>query len=60
MSFAPPLDPRAMPDDARLRDAVRAALAELEQRWDPAEAALAEHAPQRDRAPRGDAAARLQ
>jgi len=60
MAFAPPVDPQTEPDEVRMREAVRAALVELEQRWDPAEAALAEHAPQRHRAPRGDAAARLQ
>jgi lysophospholipid acyltransferase (LPLAT)-like uncharacterized protein len=42
MTFAPPLDPRAMLDDERLRDAVRDALADLEQRCDPVEAARAQ------------------
>jgi lysophospholipid acyltransferase (LPLAT)-like uncharacterized protein len=62
MSFAPPLDPRAMPDDARLRDAVRAALAELEQRCDPVEAARAQLSARDDdaAAPRGDVRSGLQ
>jgi lysophospholipid acyltransferase (LPLAT)-like uncharacterized protein len=60
MTFAPPLDPGAMPDDARLRDAVRAALAELERRCDPVEAELAQPREHAVGAPRGDAAAPLQ
>jgi lysophospholipid acyltransferase (LPLAT)-like uncharacterized protein len=62
MSFAPPLDPRAMLDDARLRDAVRAALAELEQRCDPVEAARAQPSARDDdaAAPRGDVRSGLQ
>ena len=61
MTFAPPLDPRAEPDDARLRASVRDALAELERRCDPVEAALAAHPPDADAtgAPRGDADLRL-
>ena len=62
MTFAPPLDPRAMPDDVRLRDSVRAALAELEQRCDPLEAARAQPST-RDgdtAAPRGDVPSGLQ
>jgi lysophospholipid acyltransferase (LPLAT)-like uncharacterized protein len=53
MTFAPPLDPRAEPDDVRLRESVRTALDELEERCDPVEAAWAhEHA----RADAGEAA----
>lgn len=45
MTFAPPIDPRAEPDDVRLRESVGAALDELEERCDPVEAAWAhEHA----------------
>jgi lysophospholipid acyltransferase (LPLAT)-like uncharacterized protein len=62
MTFAPPLDPRVMPDDARLRDSVRAALADLERRCDPVEAARAQPpACHGDAAePRGDAGRALQ
>jgi lysophospholipid acyltransferase (LPLAT)-like uncharacterized protein len=61
MTFAPPLDPSAEPDDARLRDGVRTALDELERRCDPAEAALAQPASGVDGAQaRGDAGPRLQ
>jgi lysophospholipid acyltransferase (LPLAT)-like uncharacterized protein len=60
MTFAPPLDPSAVPDDARLRDDVRAALAELERRCDPVEAALAQPRADAAGAPRGDAPAPLQ
>ncbi len=61
MTFAPPLDPRTMLDDARLRDTVRAALAELEQRCDPVEAARAQPPAGDDAAePRGDAGPPLQ
>jgi lysophospholipid acyltransferase (LPLAT)-like uncharacterized protein len=61
MTFAPPLDPQAEPDDGRLRESVRAELDALEQRCDPAEAARAQQDDQTDRmAPRGDAPARLQ
>jgi lysophospholipid acyltransferase (LPLAT)-like uncharacterized protein len=61
MTFAPPLDPQGEPDDARLRESVRAELAALEQRCDPAEAARAQQDDSMDRtAPRGDARVRLQ
>ena len=61
MTFAPPHDPNMEPDDARLRESVRAALAELERRCDPDEAALAQkHTATHRTAPRGDTPARLQ
>jgi len=62
MTFAPPLDPRAMLDDERLRHSVGAALVELEQRCDPAEAARAQPSARDDEAaaPRGDARSGLQ
>ena len=61
MTFAPPLDPRTTLDDARLRDSVRAALAELEQRCDPVEAARAQPPAGDDAAqPRGDTRPPLQ
>jgi lysophospholipid acyltransferase (LPLAT)-like uncharacterized protein len=62
MTFAPPLDPRAMLDDERLRHSVRAALAELERRCDPVEASRAQPSACDDDAaePRGDVRARLQ
>jgi lysophospholipid acyltransferase (LPLAT)-like uncharacterized protein len=62
MTFAPPLDPRVMPDDTQLRDSVRAALVELERRCDPLEAARAQ--PRANDAaaaePRGDVRPALQ
>ena len=61
MTFAAPLDPQGEPDDARLRESVRAELDALEQRCDPAEAARAQQEDPTNRtAPRGDARARLQ
>jgi len=61
MTFAAPLDPHGEPDDARLRESVRAELDALEQRCDPAEAARAQQDDPTSRtAPRGDARARLQ
>jgi len=61
MTFASPLDPQSEPDDARLRESVRAELDALEQRCDPAEAARAQQDPPTSRtAPRGDTRARLQ
>ena len=61
MTFGPPFDPQAEPDDVRLRESVRVALAELERRCDREEAERAQREPTADRrAPRGDTAARLQ
>lgn len=57
MTFGAPLDPRDDPSDARVRDAVTAALAALERRCDPEEAARAQ--PAVAGTARGDAAARL-
>jgi lysophospholipid acyltransferase (LPLAT)-like uncharacterized protein len=58
VAFAPPVDPRLEPNEVRLRESVQTALVELERRWDPDEAARAEHAPRRQ-PPRGHAAAAL-
>lgn len=62
MTFATPLDPRAEPDDARLRASVDAALAELERRCDAAEAVLAQSpsGTHGSGTPRGDVVPRLQ
>lgn len=62
MTFARPLDSRDEPDEARLREAVRASLADLERRCDPLEAARAQPADGETDAPqaRGDAPPRLQ